>query len=360
MRFVSSRRDDATRQEGSCADGVEDRAVRTLRSIHDDDNGDGTITNDQVTRYRKDFNVDCTGQTAQNALQYNSVHTVALRRDLLQTSTDFTFSVEIDGDGMRATNQKSSGRCWLFAALNLLRMSASTRMNVRNFEFSESYPLFFDKLEKANCFLEAIIRTADKPLDDRALSLLLEDPISDGGEWTEAVNLIAKYGLVPKSAFPESYSSSSTGSMNGVLYDLLISSAFEIRTMLEGGDSEDTVRAFKDNRMDAVFRILCIHLGTPPERFNWQWRDRDDEFHSCGSMTPLEFAKKFVDGAVPWKKYVTLIQDPRNEYYRMYTWAFSQSMLGGMDMLFLNVPSEEMKTIAETYAQGRPCSLVRL
>jgi len=321
---------------------------------------DKKITDDQMARYRQDFDSDSTGKVAQNALQYTSVHDITIRRDLLQKCLDFTFSIEIDGDGMRATNQKSSGRCWLFAALNVLRMSAATALSVHNFEFSESYHLFFDKLEKANCFLEAIIKTSNEPLDDRTVSLLLDDPIPDGGEWTGAMNLVAKYGLVPKSAFPETYSSSSTGSMNGVLQDLLISSAFEIRSMmLAGGDDdddafEDTVRAYKDKRLDDVWRVLAIHLGTPPKQFNWQWRDRDNEFHSCGTMTPLEFSKKFVVD-IAWSSYVSLIQDPRNEYYRTYTVDYSQTLLGGFEMKFLNVPCEDMKTITENMLKdGRP------
>jgi hypothetical protein len=147
--------------------------------------GPEKICPDQLARYRQDFDRDGFGKVAQNALQYNSVHDIAIRRDLLQTCLDFTFSVEIDGDGMDATNQKSSGRCWLFAALNLLRMSAATKLNVQRFEFSEAFPFFYDKLEKANCFLESVMRTADKPLDDRTVSILMEDPIPDGGEWSK-------------------------------------------------------------------------------------------------------------------------------------------------------------------------------
>ena len=160
-----------------------------------------------------------------------------------------------------------------------------------------------------------------------------------------AMNLIRKHGLVPMSAYPESHSSSSTRSMNGILKDILRSTASEIRAILDDGGSEKEARSHKDSRMGEIWRILCIHLGTPPEKFDWQWRDKDNEFHRKGEMTPLEFVDEYVD--VDWENYVCIVNDPRNEYYQTYTVDYLQNVAGGPPVVYLNVPSDEMKAVTQ-------------
>lgn len=336
-----------------------------MKDFDDRQEANREVTRDQVARYRQAFESDPSAKVAQNACQSHSIHKLTLRRDLIQTN-DFTFNNTLES--MPVTDQMDSGRCWMFATLNLFRYAAVDKLQVENFEFSEAYLFFWDKLEKANCFLEAILGTAHRPLDDHTLSTVLEDPIGDGNDWTPAISLIAKYGLVPKSAFPESYTSSSTDNMNNVLNYLLACSAQEIRAILNGSNNQndddssstssamEDARKHKDSRMDDVYRILCVHLGTPPDHFDWQWRDEDGNFHRQGVITPLEFADQIVDqDKVPWKSYVCLIQDPRHEYYQPYTVEYSQTVLGGFDIVFLNVPIHEMKLINQKLLQdGRP------
>ena len=288
------------------------------------------------------FEGDPSAKVAQNAVSNAELTTLALRRDLVQ-SMDFSFSTKLDE--WKVTHQKRSGRCWLFATLNLFRVGAMKKMNLKDFEFSQAHIHFWDKLERSNHFLEAIIETSDRPVDDRTIHFLLSDPIGDGGQWNMAMNLIRKHGLVPKSAYPESFSSSNTRWMNAVLKDRLRSSASEIRGILDDGGSKKEVRNHKESRMADIWRILCIHLGTPPAKFDWQWRDKDDEFHRKGSMTPLEFAEEFVD--IDWENYICIVNDPRNEYYRTYTVDFLQNVAGGPPVIYLNVPSEEMKTVTQ-------------
>jgi bleomycin hydrolase len=292
--------------------------------------------------YRKVFEGDPSAKVAQNAVSNAELTTLALRRDLVQ-SMDFSFSTKLDE--WKVTHQKRSGRCWLFATLNLFRVGAMKKMKLKDFEFSQAHIHFWDKLERSNHFLEAIIETSDRPVDDRTIHFLLSDPIGDGGQWNMAMNLIRKHGLVPKSAYPESFSSSNTRWMNAVLKDMLRSSASEIRGILDGGGSKKEARIHKESRMADIWRILCIHLGTPPAKFDWQWRDKDDEFHRKGSMTPLEFAEEFVD--IDWENYFCIVNDPRNEYYRTYTVDFLQNVAGGPPVIYLNVPSEEMKTVTQ-------------
>ena len=300
------------------------------------------VTKAQIEEFRKSFDSDPSATVAQNAVSNADLSTLALRRDLVQ-NMDFSFSTKLDD--WNATNQRRSGRCWLFATLNLFRVGAMKKMNLKKFEFSQAHIHFWDKLERANHFLEAILETSDRPVDDRTIHFLLSDPIGDGGQWNMATNLIRKHGLVPMSAYPESHSSSNTRSMNTVLKDILRTTASEIRKILDDGGSNNEARRHKEGRMKEIWRVLCIHLGTPPEKFDWQWRDKDNEFHRKGTMTPLEFVDEYVE--VDWEEYICIVNDPRNEYYRTYTVDFLQNVAGGPPVVYLNVPSNEMKDITQ-------------
>ena len=301
-----------------------------------------TITRKQVVELRKGFNAKSSNKVAQNAVTNVQLPDLTLNRDLVQDIDD-SFSTKLDD--WKVTAQMRSGRCWLFATLNLLRVGAMKKMKLKNFEFSQAHIHFWDKFERANHLLEAIIETSDRPVDDRTIHFLLSDPIGDGGQWNMAMNLIRKYGLVPKSAYPESDSSSATRWMNAELKNILRSSACEIRAIVDGGGSIDEARAHKEKRIADIWNMLCIHLGTPPKTFNWQWRDKDGEFHRNGRMTPQQFASEFVD--IDWEDYVCIVNDPRNEYYQTYTIDFLQNVAGGPPVVYLNVPSKEMKAITQ-------------
>jgi bleomycin hydrolase len=301
-----------------------------------------TITRKQVAELRKGFDAESSNKIAQNAVTNVQLPDLTLNRDLVQDIDD-SFSIKLDD--WKVTAQMRSGRCWLFATLNLLRVGAMKKMKLKNFEFSQAHIHFWDKFERANHLLEAIIETSDRPVDDRTIHFLLSDPIGDGGQWNMAMNLIRKHGLVPKSAYPESNSSSATRWMNAELKNILRSSACEIRAIVDGGGSVEEAREHKEKRIADIWNILCIHLGTPPKTFNWQWRDKDDEFHRNGRMTPQQFAAEFVD--IDWEDYVCIVNDPRNKYYQTYTIDFLQNVAGGPPVVYLNVPNKEMKAITQ-------------
>ena len=301
-----------------------------------------TITRKQVEQLRKDFASDPSNKVAQNAVTNVQLPDLTLNRDVVQDTAN-TFSTKLDK--WKVTAQMRSGRCWLFATLNLFRPGTMKKMNVKEFEFSQAHIHFWDKFERANHLLEAIIETSDRPVDDRTIHFLLSDPIGDGGQWNMAMNLIRKHGLVPKSAYPESNTSSSTRWMNTELKSFLRTSACEIRAIIDEGGSTSDAREHKEKRMADVWKMLCIHLGTPPKSFDWQWRDKDGEFHRKGRMTPREFAEEYVD--TEWEDYVCVVNDPRNEYYRTYTVDYLQNVAGGPPVVYLNVPSKEMKAITQ-------------
>jgi bleomycin hydrolase len=289
---------------------------------------------------------------AQNAVTQVSADDVALNRRVI-TTTDHTFSHVLDD--WSVTNQKSSGRCWMFAGLNLLRVGAMRAMNLKEFEFSQNYTLFWDKIERANYFLEAIIQTAGRDVDDRTVATLLSSPLGDGGQWNMFVNLIQRHGLVPKAFMPETESSSNTRRMNTILVSKLREAARELRALCGAGTDLETVRSRKLHLLEVIYRIASIHLGTPPSRFEWQWNDKDRGFHRDGEMTPLEFAHKYID--LPLDDYVCLVNDPRatSPLGRTFTVEFLGNVVGGGIVKYLNVDIALMKQIARrTIEDGEP------
>ena len=237
------------------------------------------------------FNSKPHNRYMQNAVTVTKVDELALDRAIV-ADIDDSFSNKLDD--WSATNQKRSGRCWLFAGTNLLRVGAMKKMNIKDFEFSQSYLFFWDKIERANYFLEAIIDTAERPNGDRIVDFLLDNVLGDGGQWNMFVSLVRKYGLVPKSVMPESQSSSDSRTMNNILQNKLREGARHLRDLHKKGTSIKDLRKAKHQILIVIYRILSIHMGLPPKSFDWQWRDKDNQFHREGRLTPQEFAKKYV------------------------------------------------------------------
>jgi bleomycin hydrolase len=295
------------------------------------------------------FRADPSHRLAQNAVTRNSVDDIALNHRVV-FGTDHTFSTLLDDWGV--TNQKQTGRCWMFAGMNLLRFSTRRVLGVKEFEFSQNYLMFWDKLERANYFFEAIIESAERDVDDRSVAFLLDQPLSDGGQWNMFISLVKKHGLVPKALMPETDSSSNSRRMNGVLRAKLREGARELRELHARGATVSSLRSVKADYLETVNRILNIHLGTPPQRFLWQWRKSDGEFERSGELTPLEFAARFVE--LPLDDYVCLVHDPRpaNPYGRTYTVQYLGNVVGGQQVTYLNVPMDVMKGVARRVLEG--------
>jgi bleomycin hydrolase len=312
----------------------------------------GALTPDKLQGLADGFAATPAHRLAQNAVTQNVIDDVALNRSIV-TGIDHTFSHLLDD--WTVTNQKKSGRCWLFAGLNLLRVGAMKKMNLKEFEFSQNHTLFYDKLERANYFLEAIIGTADRPVDDRTVAFLLDRPLDDGGQWNMFINVVRKHGLVPQAFMPETDSSSNTRPMNLILLAKLREAARMLRELRGGGAPMEAARAAKEEILEVVYRILSIHLGTPPQRFHWQWNDKDKEFHRDGNLTPQEFAKKYVQ--LPLDEYVCVVNDPRDSspYGRTFTVQHLGNVVGGEIVKYLNVEMDVMKDVAmRTIMEGEP------
>ena len=309
----------------------------------------GTLDAARIDALRNEFDANPKWRMTQNAVSQVTIDDIALDRSVV-TTTDHSFSTWIDD--WKVTNQKQSGRCWMFAALNLFRAGAMKKMNVKNFEFSQNWTLFWDKFERANYFLEAIIDTADRQIDDRTVAFLLDRPLDDGGQWNMFVNIVKKHGLVPQSAMPETQSSSSTRRMNSILLTMLRAGARDLRRCMDRGGSTADARAIKEGVLEHVWRVLCIHLGTPPKDFDWQWNDADRTCHRKGRMTPLEFAEAYVD--LPLDEYVCLVNDARESspYGRTYTVEHLGNVVGGDRVIYLNIEIDLMKQLAIDALEG--------
>ena len=286
---------------------------------------------------RDSFTADETNRIAMNAVTAAGIDKVAKNYDrarLLQRR----FSTIVDNG--EATHQDRSGRCWLFSSLNVARFVAKKNMNLEQFEFSQNYAMYYDKLERVNYFLKdmACLVEAGEPEDSRLVQHLLREVMGDGGQWTMAMNVYKKYGAVPKDLFPETESSKNTDPMNNKLCKLLRQA---VAHMYENPENIDQI---VKNATEAGHRILTIHLGEPPVSFDWEWTDKDDEFHRDGEITPVEVGKQDV-GSADLESYVCLVDDPRKEHPKGRKIAIEHlgNVVGGDATEYLNVPNQFMK-----------------
>lgn len=313
-------------------------------------NTSAALSAKRLNTLRSGFEQDAHNELMQNAITQTSIDDIALRRSVVN-ATDNTFSVRLDD--WSVTNQKASGRCWLFAALNMLRASAMKKMKLDDFEFSQNFAAFYDKLERANFFLENIISTRSLEDGSREVDFLLSDPIGDGGQWNMFVNIVKKYGAAPKCAMPETQSSSASRTMNRALVAKLRNAALVLREMAKDGATIKELRAVKHEYHAIIHRILCIHLGTPPDAFDWQWQDNKKKFHRSSKMTPQKFAQKYI--TKPLDDYVCMVHDPRNRTNMMYTVKMLGNVVGGSEVRYLNIDIDLMKEVAmSTLKDGDP------
>jgi bleomycin hydrolase len=276
-----------------------------------------------------------------NAITNSDISGLALNRNVLRQHNEI-FSHKIEAKGI--TNQKKSGRCWLFAGLNVMRPVVIEKHNLKNFEFSQNYLAFWDKLEKANNFLERIIEFRDRGILDRQMEFLLRKPIPDGGYWENVVNLVEKYGVVPKEIMPETNSSGNTGLMNALISRKLRADAVKLRQMHEDDKPVKKLRAKKAKMLAEVYKMLVMNLGEPPEEFHWRFEDANSVVSDLKTYTPQSFYDVFV--GVDLRQYVDIFNDPSKPYGKHYQIALTRNLYDGDDAHFANVEMQTLKAIA--------------
>lgn len=305
-----------------------------------------------LSNLEESFDSQPGNRVALNAVTANGIDKTALNFDKARY-LQRRFSVTVDNG--KVTAQAHSGRCWLFSSLNVARFVAKKNLGIKDFEFSQSYAMYFDKLERANYFLQdmAQLKAAGEPEDSRLVQHLLSDLLGDGGQWTMALNVYKKYGAVPKDFFPETASSQNTGDMNTQLRHVLRQA---VAHLYESDGSQDSADSIVADALAAAHRVLTIHLGTPPKSFDWEWTDDEGQFHHDGETSPQEFWKKYVDAGL--EDYVCLVDDPRREHPKGKKIAIEHlgNVVGGDRTEYLNVDAQFMKDCVRTILseQGIP------
>ncbi|XP_032295481.1 bleomycin hydrolase isoform X1 [Drosophila virilis] len=297
------------------------------------------ITQDLLNKWRENFYSEPKNLLAQNVCSRVDPFDVCLSRKTLET-TNHVFNFKVETEGKPVTNQRSSGRCWLFAALNCIRLPFMKNYNLDEFEFSQAFLFYWDKIERCNYFLNNIVKTAKRgeKVDGRLVSFLLLDPTSDGGQWHMLVNLITKHGLMPKKCFPESFSCESSIRMNAILKSKLREYARHLRVLLEKEPSDKEIACKIQEQMSEIYKVVGICLGIPAETFTWEYYDKSKNYQSIGPISSLEFYERYVKPHFNVEDKVCLVTDPRptSSYDQVYTVDCLGNVVGGRPVLYNN------------------------
>ncbi|GHN35305.1 C1 family peptidase [Lactobacillus delbrueckii] len=298
------------------------------------------LTLQELAEFSANFNADPKNQVIARAAARSGVLEASYNERVAGRLTR-VFSTELPTDNV--TNQKQSGRCWLFSTLNVLRHDFGAKHKAKNFTLSQSYNFFWDKLERANLFYEKVIATADKPLDDREVRSYFDFAGHDGGQWHMAISLVKKYGVVPSYVMPESFNTSATNGLASALADKERKDALALRRLAQAGDQEGLEKARK-TFLNEIYRMVAIAVGEPPKTFDLEYRDDDKNYHLEKNLTPVSFFNKYFD--VDLDDYVVLTNAPDHEYGKLYHVGAEDNVEGGSPIRFLNVPMEYLEQAA--------------
>ena len=278
-----------------------------------------------------------------NILLNNNVNTMAINQ-ANQNEMDTHFSNSVNSKGI--SDQESSGRCWLFTGMNVMRAKMIAEQDLGAFEFSQVYSFFFDQLEKSNFFLQGVIDTRKKSFDDRTVDWLFRNPLSDGGTFTGVADIITKYGLVPKGVMKETYTSNSTNAFNSLLKRKLREFGLRLREASEKGAKEKELLSMKKEQLKTVYRMLATVYGVPPTEFKWAPKDANGKYREePQTYTPMSFYQKFIGWDLQ-NNYVMLMNDPTRPYWKSYEIEYDRHAYDGHNWLYVNLPLDEIKAMA--------------
>ena len=295
------------------------------------------IKKESLENIENEYKKDITNTIARRALVKSKISDLTK----VNEQTEFTrnmFSINLKT--LPVTNQKRSGRCWIFAGCNVIREKIAEKYNLKDFEISQNYIAFYDKLEKCNYLLESIISLKNSPKDDRTLDYLLSTGVQDGGQWDLFVNIVNKYGVVPKNAFPETFQSSNTNEIDGLLNKYIRKFAYDIR------NNEENIEARKEKSIKEIYSILCSCFGIPPKTFTFEYVDKDKKYNIIKDLTPMKFYKEIVP--INLDDYVSIINSPTDDkpFGKTYTVDYLGNVIEGNEVLYLNLEIERLKELA--------------
>ena len=300
-------------------------------------NPKGGISAEMLAKISDRYEGNAADKALRNALATTPINTLAMNAEnAAMIDTHFSDRVRTKG----ITDQKSSGRCWLFTGLNVLRAKMIDKYELPGMEFSQNYLFFYDQLEKANLFLQGVIDTKDLPFEDRKVDWLFSNPLSDGGQFTGVSNLITKYGLVPAEAMPETYQSDNTSQMANLLKLKLREYGLELREA-----PKSKVQDMKIRQLSEIYRMLALCLGEPVQEFEWTRCDKNNNIVSRKKYTPKSFYDEFI-GEDLENNYVMIMNDPCREYGKVYEIDYDRHVYDGHNWLYINLPIERIKEMA--------------
>ena len=305
------------------------------------------ITSEDLARLDDNYSSSHEHTILRHALVDSPLNTVVRSNDDVK-DVDFKFSIDLKT--MQATNQKASGRCWIFAACNVLREMIGKAANISEFELSQSYIAFWDKYEKFNYALESIMDLIEADPDDRVLSHVLHAGIQDGGQWDMFVNIVKKYGVCPKNILPETYASSNSGQMNQLINVQIRKFAVNAQKDYNEVGMEE-VRKYKTEVLEKMYDFLCDCYGNPVKQFDFEYVDKDGAYHLEKGFTPKSFFDKYVGNKID--EYISIIDSPTADkpYYKTYTIAYLGNVIGGKEITHLNLPIERLKELVINQSQ---------
>ncbi len=303
-----------------------------------------SITEKELQEIQSSFKEDPATKAIQNVLTSNANITANALNNSLQGKIDHYFKYRVNVKGI--TDQKSSGRCWMFTSMNVLRPSIIEKYNLSEFDFSHNYLYFWDIFEKSNLFLENIIATSKDSFDDRTVEYLFKSPVSDGGVWNLYYNLGQKYGVVPQEVMPETAHSNNTRQMINLVNEKLRLGGYNLREQAASGKKIQELRNEKATILKDVYRILVLCLGEPPKQFTWRYKDKNGSVKELSSYTPQQFYKEITPEDYSPSNYIMIMNDPTREYYKLYEIQNYKNTIEGINWLYLNLPNEDIKKAA--------------
>ena len=302
-------------------------------------NDNGGISTEMMQQIKQSYGGNASDKALRNILVTNSPAKLALN---YENSTAFNSHFSNRVESKAVTDQKSSGRCWMFTGMNVLRNKAIRQHHLpADFQFSQAYTFFYDQLEKSNLFLQAVINTASKPMTDQEVEWLFKNPLSDGGQFTGIANLIEKYGLVPAEAMPETFNTNNTSSISSLIQLKLREDGLQLREMAaQKGMTPAKFNATKTEMLGTIYRMLALTFGEPPAQFTWEQKNAKGEIVSTESYTPMSFYEKFAKQ--DFSTYYMVMNDPTREYYKVYEIQYDRHVYDGQNWRYLNLPMEDI------------------
>ena len=298
----------------------------------------------ELSEIKESFKNTSHDKAMQNVLSGNTGIAKLSKNRQLEGKLDHYFKYRVDVSGI--TDQKASGRCWMFTSMNVLRPSVMEKFNVAEFDFSHNYNYFWDIFEKSNLFLENAIRTADRDIFmDRDVAFYFQNPVNDGGVWNMFLNIAGKYGVVPSSVMPETAHSDNTAYLLSIVNKRLRKGGYDLREMLNSGASLEDAENAKLEILKDVYRVLALCLGEPPASFSWRYEDRDGNI-CCVETTPLDFYHSIIPDDYDENSYIMIMNDPTREYYKLYDISNYRNTVEGVNWVYLNLPVEDIKKAA--------------